>query len=122
MSNRTVSHPRSWPASFSFCFPQWTCGSCDGAEFDVFPSDGIIQRADVEFLASDETNGRDNDTPGSLLAQEYLMDQLVAMGAVGLNTAAVVGSRDAFRQEFSFPDGSSSGTNIIGMIPGDGST
>ncbi|HYD50533.1 MAG TPA: M20/M25/M40 family metallo-hydrolase, partial [Terriglobales bacterium] len=73
---------------------------------DVF--DGF-RAADLEYLASDELDGRDNGTPGSLAAQQYLIEQIRGL-AVGLNPAA--SGDDAFKQAFP------TGTNIIGVIPG----
>jgi hypothetical protein len=67
---------------------------------------------DVGFLASDALQGRDNQTAGSTLAQNYLIDQLRHY-AVGANTSAT--GDDAFKQAIP------GGTNIVGMIPGAGS-
>jgi hypothetical protein len=64
---------------------------------------------DLGFLASDATQGRDNDTPGSTLAQNYLIGELKHF-AVGANTSAT--SDDAFKQPMP------GGTNIVAMIPG----
>lgn len=65
--------------------------------------------ADLTFLASDELDGRDNNTAGSIAAQQYIIDQLRGF-AVGLNTAA--SGDDAFKQTFPL------GTNVLAMIPG----
>jgi hypothetical protein len=65
---------------------------------------------DLQALASDATQGRDNATPGSSLAQRYLISQLKTF-AVGLNTSR--SGDDAFKQPI---DG---GTNILGLIRGD---
>ncbi|MDP9332680.1 MAG: M28 family peptidase [Actinomycetota bacterium] len=64
---------------------------------------------DVQTLASDATQGRDNGTPGSFLAQRFLIDQLKAF-AVGLNTSRA--GDDAFKQLIV------GGTNILGLIRG----
>jgi len=64
---------------------------------------------DVQALASDATQGRDNDTPGSLLAQRYLIGQLKSF-TVGLNTSG--SGDDAFKQPIV------GGTNIVGLIRG----
>jgi Peptidase family M28 len=63
----------------------------------------------VETLASDDLAGRDNGTPGSVAAQDFLIAQLsefaqpLVPGATG---------PDAYRQPFDV------GTNVIGVIPG----
>jgi hypothetical protein len=64
---------------------------------------------DVAVLADDAMQGRNNGTPGSLRAQEYLIDRLDDF-AVGANTSATGVER--FKQHF---DG---GTNIVAVIPG----
>ncbi|CAB9502809.1 Peptidase family M28 [Seminavis robusta] len=80
--------------------------------FELYGSDVVVvNRTDVEFLASDELGGRNDGTTGSLLAQEFLIDKLQAMGAVGLVSSK--SGRDAFRQ-----DVYSRGTNILGILPG----
>jgi len=65
---------------------------------------------DVVQLADDSYTGRDNATPGSVLAQDYLIDELEVI-ANGLNSAQ--SGDDAFKQQFT------SGTNILALIPGD---
>ncbi len=66
-------------------------------------------RTVIETLASDDLAGRDNGTPGSEAAQEFLIAQLaeyaqpLVPGATG---------PDAFRQRFAV------GTNVVGVIPG----
>jgi len=64
---------------------------------------------DVATLASDAMQGRDNNTPGSLMAQQYLIDQLKPI-AQGANTALTGDA--AYTQPIT------SGTNIIAIIPG----
>ena len=66
-------------------------------------------RADVEHLASDATQGRQNNTPGSALARGYIIDQLKRV-STGLNTAA---SGDAAYTQ-AIPEG----TNVVSMIRG----
>ncbi len=64
---------------------------------------------DVKTLASDAFQGRDNDTPGSLLAQNYLITQLKTF-SVGLDASR--SGDDAFKQPFP------GGVNIVGLIRG----
>lgn len=63
----------------------------------------------VRFLSDDRLQGRDNGTPGSVVAQAYLID-IAALFGKGLNTAAV--GDDAYKQPFQ------GGTNILAVIPG----
>jgi len=63
----------------------------------------------VEALAADELEGRDNGTAGSLAAQQVLIGQLAQFAQPAF--ADMVGD-DGFRQTFS------SGTNLLGVIPG----
>jgi hypothetical protein len=53
---------------------------------------------DLIDLSDDALQGRDNNTPGSLLAQGILIRELTEMGATGLNTAQT--GDDAFKQPF----------------------
>lgn len=64
-------------------------------------------RTMVEVLASDEMNGRDNLTPGSQLARDYIVGELehFADPAFGEGT-------DGYLQPFDL------GTNIIALLPG----
>ena len=64
---------------------------------------------DVNHLASDGLGGRDNGTPGSAAAQQYIIDRL-RPHAVGLDASA--SGDDAYKQAI---DG---GTNILALIPG----
>jgi hypothetical protein len=66
-------------------------------------------KLDVDTLAGDRTAGRANGTPGSLVAQDYLVRNLAQWG-VGANGGGTAPA--AFRQAFA------GGTNIIGIIPG----
>jgi hypothetical protein len=63
----------------------------------------------VNYLASDELGGRNNGTPGSVLAQDFIIRRLDDF-AVGIDPAKP--GADAFRQPIS------GGTNILGVIPG----
>jgi hypothetical protein len=64
---------------------------------------------DVARLAADATAGRDNNTPGSALARQYIIDQLkpIARGADTTKTGD-----DAYTQAIPL------GTNILAVIPG----
>jgi hypothetical protein len=66
-------------------------------------------RADVLNLAGDATDGRNNNTPGSTLAQNYLLAALTSL-TEGANSAAT--GVDAYKQPFD------QGTNLVGVIPG----
>lgn len=83
------------------------CSNDDGGSHaDVF--DGF-QVEDLEFLASDALDGRDNFSPGSLSAQAYIIDQLRGV-TVGFDSTKT--GDDAFKQPFD------EGTNILAVIPG----
>jgi Zn-dependent M28 family amino/carboxypeptidase len=64
---------------------------------------------DVARLADDRMQGRDNGTPGSALARNYLIEQLKPI-ARGLNAAA---TGDA-----AYTQGTGGGTNVVAVIPG----
>jgi Zn-dependent M28 family amino/carboxypeptidase len=64
----------------------------------------------VDILADDSLNGRDNNTAGSIEAQNLLIDLLSGFGAQGLNGGGQAGAD--FKQAFS------GGTNILALIPG----
>lgn len=64
----------------------------------------------VDNLTADALNGRDNNTPGSIAAQNYLITLLSGFGAPGLNTGA--SGNAAYKQSFA------AGTNILALIPG----
>jgi hypothetical protein len=64
---------------------------------------------DVRRLASDDLGGRNNGTPGSVAAQDYIIDRLDDV-AVGIDPTKQ--GADAFRVPFA------GGTNVIGVIPG----
>jgi Peptidase family M28 len=65
---------------------------------------------DVSVLASDTFAGRNNATAGSVASQDYLIAQLHYLGATGLDPART--GDDSYKQPFT------SGTNILGVIPG----
>ena len=65
---------------------------------------------DILRLAGDETAGRNNGTPGSALARQYLIDQLEPI-AEGANPGAGTGEA-AYTQPFT------DGTNVLALIPG----
>lgn len=67
------------------------------------PPEDSRYAADVEALADDAMEGRDNQTPGSEQAQEHLVEQLSEF-------AEPLG--DEFRQPFA------AGTNVVGVIRG----
>jgi hypothetical protein len=64
---------------------------------------------DVRTLSSDALGGRNNGTPGSVAAQDYIIDRLDDF-AVGIDPTKA--GADAFRVPFT------GGTNVIGVIPG----
>ena len=84
-----------------------TCPSCP-----VKYSDDLVMRM-VTALASDELEGRDNDTPGSELAQELLIRRLRKAGR-GLNPAGL--KTEAYKQHFTF--NGQTGTNLLAVIRG----
>ncbi|MEZ4440484.1 MAG: M28 family peptidase [Polyangiaceae bacterium] len=61
----------------------------------------------VSYLASDETDGRDEGTAGSQLARNFIIDELTRCGV----SPAVAGS-------FEQPITTGAGVNILGVIPG----
>src|SRR3954466_4024113 len=67
-------------------------------------------RIDTTILASDSLNGRQNATPGSTAAQNFLIDALKGYGAVGLVSSKTGDA--AYRQTFT------DGTNVLGLIKG----
>lgn len=67
-------------------------------------------RFHTTVLSNDNWGGRDNESPGSIAAQNYLIGLMSDEGATGPNTAAV--GADAYKQAFP------RGTNILGVIPG----
>ena len=75
-------------------------------------SDHLVRSA-VEFLASDRIDGRDNDTPGSDLAQKWLIRRLRRAGK-GLNPNGV--KDDAYRQRF--VQSGQTGTNLLAVVRG----
>jgi hypothetical protein len=67
----------------------------------------------VRTLASNALRGRDNDTPESLVAQQYLIGGLKERGA-GLNRTA--SGDEAYKQPFD--EVGQRGTNLLAVIPG----
>lgn len=67
----------------------------------------------VQQLASDRVEGRDNDSPGSLLAQHYILAWLKRY-TVGIHGGG--SGDDAYRQPF--VQGDERGTNLLGVIRG----
>jgi hypothetical protein len=65
----------------------------------------------VEALADDALEGRDDGTPGSLAAQDLIIEQLERLGAEPVPEADPA---DPYRQVFS------GGTNVLGVIQGTG--
>jgi hypothetical protein len=64
---------------------------------------------DLARLAGDDSAGRDNNTPGSALARQFLIDQLKPI-ANGLNASA---SGDA-----AYTQTLPGGTNVVAVVPG----
>jgi len=75
----------------------------------VVASGCTTQMIDETVIASDAMQGRNNLTPGSAAAQDYLVYRLKSM-AVGLDQAKT--GDDAFKQSWA------GGTNILAKIPG----
>ncbi len=75
------------------------------------PSDDFFgfDANDLMTLADDSFQGRNNNTAGSVLAQDFLIAELQEI-AVGLNMSQT--GDDAFKQPFTL------GTNIVAVIPG----
>lgn len=80
------------------------CPTMPSEEFVGFDPDDVIT------LADDALMGRNNNTPGSITAQNFIITELGNMGATGLNTSET--GDDAFKQPFT------SGTNILAVITG----
>src|SRR5262245_49585218 len=72
-------------------------------------------RTVVSKLAAKKVAGRDNGTPGSLIAQTYLVRQLRRLGR-GLNG----GGRDDAAYKQAFTHLGQSGTNLVAVMPGRG--
>jgi Zn-dependent M28 family amino/carboxypeptidase len=68
-------------------------------------------RIHTTILASDDFDGRDNGTAGSLASQHYIINVLKGYGAVGIDATKT--GEDAYKQAFPGP-----GTNILGLIKG----
>lgn len=78
-------------------------GSCPEAVLVGFDPNDLITLADDSF------GGRNNNTVGSTMAQDFLIDELEQF-AEGLNSAET--GDDAFKQPFTL------GTNVLAVIPG----
>ena len=89
----------------------WAAGAV-AAERRVRYSDRLV-RTITEQLASEAVEGRDNDTPGSELAQEKLVRRLRRIGR-GLNPAGR--KSEAFKQRF--VANGQTGTNLLAVIRG----
>lgn len=85
---------------------RWTCVLALGVVGALLSSCTYL---DIAKLAGDETQGRDNDTPGSALAREYLIQQLKPMGR-GIDPTKT--GDEAYTQAIP------GGTNVIAVIPG----
>ncbi|MBX3023329.1 M28 family peptidase [bacterium] len=69
---------------------------------------------DVYTLADDALAGRNNNTAGSAVAQSYLIGELQAIGAGGLNVGQL--GDEAYKQHYVLSG--QTGTNILAIIPG----
>lgn len=69
---------------------------------------------DVFMLADDALMGRNNNTAGSTTAQNYLIGELQAIGAGGLNVGQP--GDEAYKQHYVLSG--QTGTNIVAIIPG----
>ena len=73
----------------------------------VAPATTLTPRQLVEALAADDLEGRDNGSPGSVAAQELLVDQLQQFAL-----PARPDEPEGYLQRFA------EGTNVVAMIPG----
>ncbi|MGH7785530.1 MAG: M28 family metallopeptidase [Candidatus Binatia bacterium] len=73
-----------------------------------------FEMADLLALTDDALLGRNNNTAGSLAAQQILIDELEEIGAVGLDS--MQSGEPAFKQPF--VQSGTIGTNILAIIPG----
>ncbi|MGI9287718.1 MAG: M28 family metallopeptidase [Pseudomonadales bacterium] len=86
------------------------CGSNDSSLFTETEAETETDvRALVAQLASDEMAGRDNQSPGSLLAQTFLVGELSKFAQPAF--AATIGE-DGYLQQYDL------GTNILAIVPG----
>jgi hypothetical protein len=74
----------------------------------------IFDANDLLALTDDALLGRNNNTPGSTTAQQIIIDTLTGLGVVGLDSNQTGDA--AFKQPF--VQSGSTGTNILGVIPG----
>lgn len=82
------------------------------AQCAALPS--AFRSSDLYTLADDSMTGRNNNTPGSVMAQNYLIAQLQEMGAAGLNVSQT--GDEQYKQHY--VQSGKTGTNILGIIPG----
>lgn len=73
-----------------------------------------FRAGDLLALASDAMMGRDNNTPGSTMAQDYLITALQEMGVAGLDSGQTGDA--AYKQPY--VQSGKTGTNILAVIPG----
>jgi hypothetical protein len=73
-----------------------------------------FRSSDLDTLADDSMAGRNNNTPGSTLAQNFLIAQLKEMGAAGLNSSQT--GDEQYKQHY--VQSGKTGTNILGILPG----
>jgi hypothetical protein len=73
-----------------------------------------FRAADLLVLADDALMGRNNNTPGSVTAQNYLIAALQEMGAAGLDSGQTGDA--AYKQPY--VQSGQTGTNILAIIPG----
>ena len=78
------------------------------------PPQSNLDINDIAALTDDALAGRNNDTPGSVLAQDIIIGELVDMGAIGLDSMQT--GPAAFKQPFT--QSAKNGTNILAVIPG----
>ena len=113
-------------APWEIWFGGFECGVCGGANEVALKSSTVVDRSDVEFLASDELEGRGDNTLGGKMAIEYIVDELVAMGALGLNDVGNAAGRDTYVQKFYYcstgsvpcPESRVNTSNVVAYIPG----
>jgi hypothetical protein len=86
------------------------CIGCDGRPVPY--SDRLVRNV-LERLANDEIAGRDNDTPGSLAAQQFLIKKLRKAGR-GIDPSKP--KLESYKQHFTFNN--QTGTNLFAVIRG----
>jgi hypothetical protein len=88
-------------------------GGCIGCNGRPVPFPDHLVKTIVGQLASDDLEGRDNDTPASEHAQALLIKRLRRAGR-GLNPNGR--KLEAFKQHFTF--NGQTGTNLLAVVPG----